>query len=255
MSLFMYIEKNTFIHRLDHRTKLLTLLCSLASAIMMTHPLSGLAVTGLVLVWGLLARSLGNLKRVRGIMFTIFTMSVVMWSLFTREGEVLFLFVTIDGVLLGLSSGIRIVTMIISGLIFLSTTRVEEIALGLVKLGLPYQVGFAFSSAIRLVPTFIGVGATISQAQRSRGLNLETGGFTERIRKYIPLLVPIFLSAIRNTDQLARALESKGFGARPKRTFYRLIKFGPADYAVAVFFLSVVGAVIWLSINGYGKSA
>jgi energy-coupling factor transport system permease protein len=255
MSLFMYIEKNTFIHRLDPRAKLLILLCSFAAAIMMTHPLSGLAVTGLVLVWGLLARSLGNLKRVRIILLTIFTMSVVMWSLFTREGEVLFLFVTIDGVLLGLSSGIRIVTMIISGLIFLSTTRVEEIALGLVKLGLPYQVGFAFSSAIRLVPTFIGAGATISQAQRSRGLDLETGGFTERIRKYIPLLVPIFLSAIRSTDQLARALESKGFGARPKRTFYRRIKFGPAEYVVAAFFLSVVGAVIWLSINGYGKLA
>jgi energy-coupling factor transport system permease protein len=255
MSLFMYIEKNTLVHRLDPRAKLLILFSSFTAAILMTHPLYGLAVSGVVVTWGLLARCLGNLKRVRVILVTIFTMSVVMWSLFTRSGEILFLFITIDGVMLGLSSGIRIVTMIVSGLIFLSTTRVEEIALGLVKLGLPYQVGFAFSSAIRLVPTFIGAGATISQAQRSRGLDLETGSFTERIKKYIPLLVPIFLSAIRSTDQLVRALESKGFGARPKRTFYRLIKFGPAEYGLAVLFLSMVGVVIWLSINGYGKLA
>ena len=252
MNLFMYLEKDTLVHRLDPRAKLIILLSTFVAAILFTHPLWGLSISFLVFVWGLLARCLGNLKRVRVILITIFTMSIIMWSLFTRGGEQLFLFITIDGVLMGLSSGIRIITMIVSGLIFLSTTRVEEIALGLVKLGLPYQVGFAFSSAIRLVPTFIGAGATISQAQRSRGLDLEKGTFTERIRKYIPLLVPIFLSAIRSTDQLSRALESKGFGARPKRTFYRLIKFGPAEYLATGFFLVIAGSAIWLTINGYG---
>ena len=252
MNLFMYLEKDTFVHRLDPRAKLLVLFCSFAAAIMMTHPLYCLGVTALILIWGALAGSLSNLKRIRTILITVFVMSIIMWSLFTRTGDRLFLFVTVDGVLKGLSSGIRIITMIMSGLIFLSTTRVEEISLGLVKLGLPYQVGFAFSSAIRLVPTFIGAGATISQAQRSRGLDLDEGGFFERIRKYIPLMVPIFLSAIRSTDHLVRALESKGFGAREERTFYRVIQFGIAEYLVMAFSLIMVGVVIWLKVNGYG---
>jgi energy-coupling factor transport system permease protein len=249
----MYLENDSFVHKLDPRAKLLAMFCSFVAAVLMTQPLFGLAVTVIVLIWGALAGALGNLKRVRLILITIFIMSVVMWSLFTRTGETLFLFIKTEGLIMGLSSGIRIVTMITAGLIFLSTTRVEEISLGLVKIGLPYQVGFAFSSAIRLLPTFIGAGATISQAQRSRGLDLETGSFTERIRKYIPLLVPIFLSAIRSTDQLARALESKGFGARPKRTFYRVIGFGPAEYAVSVLFILVAVAAVWLSINGIGN--
>lgn len=253
MNLFMYLENDSFVHKLDPRAKLLAMFCSFVAAVLMTQPLFGLAVTVIVLIWGALAGALGNLKRVRLILITIFIMSVVMWSLFTRTGETLFLFIKTEGLIMGLSSGIRIVTMITAGLIFLSTTRVEEISLGLVKIGLPYQVGFAFSSAIRLLPTFIGAGATISQAQRSRGLDLETGSFTERIRKYIPLLVPIFLSAIRSTDQLARALESKGFGARPKRTFYRVIGFGPAEYAVSVLFILVAVAAVWLSINGIGN--
>lgn len=253
MNLFMYLENDSFVHRLDPRAKLLAMFCSFVAAVLLTQPLFGLAVTVMVLIWGALAGTLGNLKRIRVILITIFIMSVVMWSLFTRTGETLFLFVKTEGLIMGLSSGIRIVTMITAGLIFLSTTRIEEISLGLVKIGLPYPVGFAFSSAIRLLPTFIGAGATISQAQRSRGLDLETGGFTERIRKYIPLLVPIFLSAIRSTDQLARALESKGFGARPKRTFYRVIGFGAAEYAVSVFFILAAAVAVWLSINGIGK--
>jgi len=94
-------------------------------------------------------------------------------------------------------------------------------------------------------PRSSGAGATISQAQRSRGLDLDEGGFFERIRKYIPLMVPIFLSAIRSTDHLVRALESKGFGAREERTFYRVIQFGIAEYLVMAFSLIMVGVVIW----------
>lgn len=252
MNLFMYLEKDTFVHRLDPRAKLLFLFCSFVSAVLMTEPLYALGVTAVVLIWGAVAGSLGNLRRIGVILLSIFIMSIVMWSLFTRTGNPLFLFVRTDGVMKGLGAGIRVISMVTSGLIFLSTTRVEEISLGLVKIGLPYQVGFAFSSAIRLVPTFIGAGATISQAQRSRGLDLDKGGLGQRIRSYIPLLVPIFLSAIRSTDQLAQALESKGFGARPKRTFCQVIRFGPAEYCVALISVAMMGVVIWLRIKGYG---
>jgi energy-coupling factor transport system permease protein len=69
-----------------------------------------------------------------------------------------------------------------------------------------------------MVPTIIGTAVTVTEAQRSRGLDLESGGLLARVRTYIPLLVPIFLHTLRNTDQLAKALESRGFGARHERT-------------------------------------
>ena len=101
-------------------------------------------------------------------------------------------------------------------MIFLSTTRNEEIATGLARLGIPYRFAFAVSTALRLVPTIAATGSTISQAQRSRGLDLESGNVIERIRKYMPLLIPVFVSTIRSTNVFSMALESKGFGAEPR---------------------------------------
>ena len=62
----------------------------------------------------------------------------------------------------------------------------------------------------------------------------------ERIKKYIPLLVPIFLSTIRNTNLLAQALESKGFGYKGKSTFYMMTEFRTADYLISVFLILVL---------------
>ncbi len=126
--------------------------------------------------------------------------------------------------------------MVASGIFFLSTTSIEEISLGLIKLGIPYSVSFVLSTALRLVPTFIGTGATVIEAQRSRGLDLDSGNVWQKAKKHIPLLVPIFLLAIRNTDQLAVALESRGFGSREKRTYYLKIGFKNSDY-VFIFIL------------------
>ena len=68
-----------------------------------------------------------------------------------------------------------------TGLIFLSTTRNEELTNGLIRMGCPYPIAFALSTALRLVPTFAGAGATIIQAQVSRGLDLESGNIFSRV--------------------------------------------------------------------------
>jgi energy-coupling factor transport system permease protein len=140
--------------------------------------------------------------------------------------------------------------MIIAGLIFLSTTKTEEIVLGLIRLRVPYQAAFAFSLAIRMVPTIIGTAVTVIEAQRSRGLDLESGGPLGRLRNHIPLLVPILLQTLRGTDQLAKALESRGFGARRERTSYLEIGFHAAD-ALALA-LGALILVIFVAIRFTG---
>ena len=74
-----------------------------------------------------------------------------------------------------MAMGLRLATFVAMGFIFLTTTRNEELTNGLIRMGLPYPVAFALSTALRLVPTFAGAGATIVQAQISRGLDLESG--------------------------------------------------------------------------------
>jgi energy-coupling factor transport system permease protein len=143
--------------------------------------------------------------------------------------------------------------MISAGMILISTTRNEELVLGMIRMGMPYRVGFAISTALRLVPTIASSTVTISQAQRSRGLDLESGNLLDRLRKFLPLLVPVFISTIRSTNIFGMALESKGFGAREKRTFYLKLQMRMGDYLVLGFAAVFIAASVYFSVMGYGQ--
>lgn len=138
-------------------------------------------------------------------------------------------------------------------MILISSTRNEELVNGMIKLGMPYRVGFAISTALRLVPTIAASTQTISQAQRSRGLDLDSGNIKERISKFLPLLVPVFISSIRSTNIFGMALESKGFGAREKRTYYLKLEMRKVDYIILAFSILFVIVSVVLAIMGYGK--
>jgi energy-coupling factor transport system permease protein len=240
MNLFLYLDRDSPVHRLDPRTKLCLMLGSFAVAVLFTSPVPLLSLLAVILGYAALGRSLGNLRRIWVLLLSIALVSILSWSLFVRGTTPLFWRVTWEGLRFGVGSAIKIDSMIISGLVFLSTTRIEEIVLGLIRLRVPYQAAFAFSLGIRMVPTIIGTAVTVTEAQRSRGLDLESGGLVARIRTYIPLLVPIFLHTLRNTDQLAKALESRGFGARHQRT--SLLEIGL--HARDVFALTLGGLIL-----------
>jgi energy-coupling factor transport system permease protein len=190
---------------------------------------------------------------VRTLLFILSTFSLVTWSLFARGTTHLFGPVTVESVLYGLGTGLKLSTAVAGAVVFLATTKNEEIATGLIRLGLPYNVAFAFATALRLVPTFVGAGATIVQAQRSRGLDVESGNILERMRKYMPLIVPIFASAIRSTNHLAMALESKGFGARRQRTYYLQLRMRPVDWLLSGAAVLMLAGFLAVRFLGYGK--
>jgi energy-coupling factor transport system permease protein len=146
-------------------------------------------------------------------------------------------------------------TLIAAGMIFLSTTRNEEFVTGLIRLGLPYRVGFAISTALRMVPTIIGSVWTVVEAQKSRGHDLDAGGLVQRIRNHIPLLIPVFVSAMRNTHTFSMALESKAFGAHQTRTYWLDPRFKPADWVVVTLTFLLFVLATGLKIAGYGKIA
>ena len=145
------------------------------------------------------------------------------------------------------------ILMISTGMVLITSTRNEELVNGMIRLGMPYRVGFAISTALRLVPTIVTSTLTISQAQRSRGLDLESGNLFERVKKFLPLLVPVFISSIRNTNIFGMALESKGFGASEKRTFYLDFHMNKTDYIVLAFSILFMLVSIYFAVMGYGK--
>ncbi|HEX2955050.1 MAG TPA: energy-coupling factor transporter transmembrane component T, partial [Bacillota bacterium] len=230
MDLFLFIDKDTFMHKLDPRTKLLVILGSFVVALLFDSLPILLALAAVILLYGYFGRVLSNLNRIKGVLLMIVFFSVVLWSITIKGATRIIGPLTVEGMIHGLMIGLKFDIMITSGMIFLSSTKIEEISLGLVRMKLPYRGAFAFSTAIRLVPMIVGISYTITQAQKSRGLDLDSGSFFQKIRKYVPLLIPTLLSVIRGTNVFAMALESKGFGYDEVRTNYLEIGFKFTDY-------------------------
>jgi len=143
-----------------------------------------------------------------------------------------------------LSLTLRFIALMTSFSIFFLTTSPDKLSLALDKAGIPYEFNFAFITAIRFVPVLADEAQSIIDAQRSRGLELEKGNFLARIRKYIPILLPLIINSIRRSLELAEAMESRAFGAVRRRTNLYTLKMNSRDYAVlAVSILALASAL------------
>jgi energy-coupling factor transport system permease protein len=96
------------------------------------------------------------------------------------------------------------------------------------------------------------VVSTVREAQRSRGLDLDTGGPISKARKHLPLLVPVFISSIRRSDDMALALESKGFGRSNPKTYLKDYEFGLRDIILLLLVTGLIVLLGWLRKQGIG---
>jgi energy-coupling factor transport system permease protein len=253
MNIFLYLDRNSWVHRLDPRTKILGVLIVFILCLCFNHPLYMGAISLGVMLVAVSAKALPNFWRLRFILLLLIVFSSMLWPFFAKGRTPLWswgpLQVSMESILFGIAMGLRLATFVATGLIFLSATRNEELTNGLIRMGVPYPIAFVLSTALRLVPTFAGAGATIIQAQLSRGLDLESGSIFSRIGKFIPQAVPLFLYAIRHTNLLAMALESKGFSPQSPRTFYYEPRMRRTDYIVLILLGIVLAGLLFIRLG------
>jgi len=202
------------------------------------------AIAGLLVPAG----GLPNVRRLRVMFVLVFVFSLVVWTLFYggRFGA------TYAGFLYGLSTAIRLDTFLAAGILFLTTTRVEEVAYALGRLGVPYTVGFTLTLSFRLVPVFFDAALAVVQAQRCRGLELGRGGIVARLRRFVPILVPVLIGALRRADRMAMALELRGFNSGRPRTTYLRARAGRADALAGAVLATTTIAYVALWRSGLG---
>ncbi len=246
MNLSLYVDARTWVHRLDGRTKILCLLGLFSLSLMFSDPVYLLGLCAGVLALVLWAQSLHNLKKIWILLALLFVYSVMLWPFFVEGTTPLFtiggLTVMREGVLHGMGMGLRLNAMLISGIVLLSTTAIEELSEASNRLGVPRPLGFSLSLAFRWVPTLLGSIEAVIQAQRSRGLDVHSRGVSGKIRRYPPLIVPLIGHTLRQTNLLAMALESKGFGAGQVRHPLFVSKMRGSDFvALAVTVVLVTG--------------
>jgi energy-coupling factor transport system permease protein len=256
MSAGFHVEGASLLHRLHPSVKIVALGIGFVSTLVFDHPLYLGAL--FVLYAALSARSgvFTGLKRVWWLMLMVGLLSFVIWSLARSGGDAIWalgpLRLTRQGMLHGTGMGLRLDLMMFLGLVFLSSTSVEEVNYGLSRLGLPFAAGFALSLSIRLVPLMIETVRTITDAQRARGLDPDAGGPLARVKNYVPLLVPVLVSALRRTDQLATALESKGFGRPEKRGSLSEHRVGVTETAALALMAALLLLAILARVRGLG---
>jgi energy-coupling factor transport system permease protein len=139
---------------------------------------------------------------------------------------------------------LRFIVLVESFSVFFLTTSPDHLGLALEQTHVPYEFVFAFTTAVRFVPVLAEEAETITDAQKARGLELERGNFLKRIRNYIPVLIPLIVSAIRRSLELAEAMESRAWGAPKKRTNLYTLKVHRGDVVlIALTALTLVAAV------------
>lgn len=253
MDVYLYVDTGSVLHRLDPRPKFLLVVAVIFLAVGADHPLVPGTLLGLSLVGIQVAGAWSSLRRVRALLVIIFLFSTVVWTFFSQGATPLWGPIEVESVLFGVSTGLKLAATITASVVWLATTRNEEITTGFIKMGAPYRMAFAFSSALRMVPTFVGAGATIIQAQKARGVDVESGNPLARLRKHLPMLVPVFVAALRSAKHLAMALEAKGFGARPDRTYLLELRMGIGDWLATGLALAGMAASFWMRLGGLAE--
>lgn len=221
----------TFIHRLDPRVKLLISFLLLATTFMYSEVLATtviiLAEAGLAFAGRVLGRWARTVYGAAPLIIAVFLMNYTFHSLLPGQP------LEPGGIYKSFAAAYRLIAFLASFSIFFLTTTPEELGMALTKLGVPYLYTFAFISAIRFAPVLAQELQSIMDAQRSRGLELDKGGPLSRVRRYIPILVPLLVNVLRRSYELAEAMEVKCFGVSKKRTYLRELKMRGRDYLVA----------------------
>ena len=239
LNAFKFLKKESFIHRLDPRTKLIFALIYTIQSLLFTE-LVPLLLIFITIIPIILLSKLQNqwLKSLKGMSF----LYIIIILLNT-------LFIPINGFSFGIAMSLRISIMISAFSIFFLTVDPNEFALSLISMKIPFEIAFSFSLAFRFVPTIALEAQNIMDAQQSRGYEMQKKGVINQIKNLLPILVPLIINAIKRAFNVAEALESRAFGTKRKRSYYFTINFSFRDYLFTTYLIILLILSIYLRIQ------
>jgi energy-coupling factor transport system permease protein len=196
------------------------------------------------------------LRILRPVAFIV-ALTVLFQVLFSREGSTLVewgpLEIHSGGLRLGLFLGLRILLLVaVAGLLTATTAPValadgiEDLLSPLERLRFPaHEVAMMMTIALRFIPTLGEEAEKITKAQAARGADFSQGGPLRRALALVPVLVPLTVGTFRRADELAEAMESRGYRGGEGRTRYRELRFRTRDaLALAVIQLILLAGVL-----------
>jgi energy-coupling factor transport system permease protein len=258
-----YKDRDTPVHRLHPAAKMASVLAVVVAALVLTHPnylLAMLAGTVIVAWRGRVLREWWSFMRLFAL---IALMVVVINTLVSSRGETTLwegpeiwgfgqLSISVEGIVFGVVMALRLYVVVAAFTIVSLTVHPDEFTQLLARFA--YRSGLAVSLSTRFYPAVVRDASTIVDAQRSRGLDLDTGGRMARIRRRMPVVMPLFHSSLERAVGTAEAMEARGFGSASRTRWVRRSWSG-ADALALVSAATVAGLAIVLALWGDGAPA
>ncbi|MCI5591501.1 MAG: energy-coupling factor transporter transmembrane component T [Oscillospiraceae bacterium] len=256
-----YYSANSVVHRMDARMKIV-LTFALIISIFLCKSIPSLALIVLITVALILVSRVPLkmvLKSVKPIaVIVIFTGLLNLF--YVRGGTPLldwhFIHITSKGIFTAVFMAIRIICLvIISSLLTYTTTptmltdAIERLLSPLKIFKVPvHTLAMMMTLALRFIPTLVDEIDRITNAQKARGADLESGGIVEKIKALIPIIVPLFVSAIRRAYELADAMDCRCYVGGEGRTRMKKMKLGARDFISLAITAAVIIGIVLLNV-------
>lgn len=254
-----YIPGNSPFHKADPRTKILITFAFMI-IIFLINSFLGMLMLALLTCLAIVISSIPVKYIVKGLkpIVVIVALTAII-NIFTTEGTPvsnywLLKHVTYQGISLAILLAVRLTLLIVGASLLTFTTTpilltdgIEKLLNPFKKIGLPaHELAMMMTIALRFIPTLLEETDKIMKAQAARGADFDTGNLVQRAKSFVPVLVPLFVSAFRRADELAAAMEARCYRGSEGRTRLRQLKFGKVDVIMGIVMALFTVGVLFL---------
>ncbi len=245
-----YVPGNSLVHQLDPRAKLLFIFSFICVVFLANNYITYIVLGIFTLLTLLISKIplrfiIGGLKPILWLVLFTFLLHLF----FTQEGELLyelgFISIYEGGVKQGIFISLRFLYLIlITSLLTLTTSPIsitdglESLLKPLKKIKFPsHELALMMSISLRFIPTLMEETEKIMKAQTARGSEFSSGPIKERVKAIVPLLIPLFVSSFKRAEDLAIAMEARGYKGGEGRTKYRVLSWHWYDTSIFIVLL------------------
>ncbi len=255
-----FFPGNSIVHRVDPRMKIVLTLFFIIIIFLCKNFLS-LALMVVTLAVMIACSKISVKLMLRGIKPLVFIiiLTAILNIFYTHTGTTLvdykFIHITTGGIYTAAFMAVRIMCLILSSSLLTYTTSPTMITDGLERLLSPlkfmkehvHTVAMMMTIALRFIPTLIEEFDKITNAQKARGADLETGGLVQRAKALVPIFIPLFVTSFRRAYELAFAMECRCYKGGEGRTRMRKMKLGKVDFFAIISMALVCTGVVLLN--------
>ena len=251
-----YVKGDSILHRLDPRTKIFGMLAIMV-ALFFVNNWIGLVYAAVVVFAVLLASQVPLKFYIRGVKplrwILLFTAAI---QIFLTPGEIIWqwgiLHITAEGVRLAIFMCVRLVLLVMTTSVLTLTTTpivltdaVENLLSPFKRIGVPaHELAMMMTIALRFIPLLADETEKIMAAQKARGAAFDEGGLMDRARALLPILVPLFLSAINRASELAMAMEARCYHGGEGRTRLHELHYENRDRVAGILVALILALAV-----------